>query len=136
MGVKGGAFMEKKMDQLCERCSNACGGCEWSASLQPVPGWKTKPGVVSVEILSCPKFSQGNRDDKRIRGFTYAGVLNLFEAFLKQLRKDYVCGSPEGRIQIEEFLRSKKCKEMLQFTDPEAVIRGLRKLIHVGRRLY
>ena len=29
-------------DQLCWDCKNACGGCEWSESLEPVPVWKAK----------------------------------------------------------------------------------------------
>ena len=30
-------------DQLCWDCANACGGCEWSRSFRPVPGWSASP---------------------------------------------------------------------------------------------
>ena len=61
--------------QLCWGCKNACGGCEWSRKLEPVPGWKAKKGayrgyaagkegVMKVEnykVISCPKFEPDER---------------------------------------------------------------------------
>lgn len=61
-------------NMLCWNCKNACGGCEWSKSFEPVDGWVarkipteglygfitelknpslTKP---SYHIFDCPKF--------------------------------------------------------------------------------
>lgn len=59
--------------QPCWDCANACGGCEWSARLEPVPGWDATPTQwvlkysrkggtrveASFEIRSCPKFRRG-----------------------------------------------------------------------------
>ncbi len=30
-------------ETLCWTCANACGGCQWSAYLDPVPGWDAEP---------------------------------------------------------------------------------------------
>ena len=54
-------------DQLCWDCKNACGGCEWSKSLEPVPGWKAKKikkvdhgfEYETYSIKKCPKFERG-----------------------------------------------------------------------------
>lgn len=65
--------MENKKEQLCWSCKNACGGCEWSARLEPVPGWtaekvprweyigtkEKKRKVFSYKITECPKFERG-----------------------------------------------------------------------------
>lgn len=63
--------MEKQKDQLCWSCKNACGGCEWSANLEPVPGWtaekvprdtgtrENKRKGFSYKITECPKFERG-----------------------------------------------------------------------------
>lgn len=46
--------------QPCWVCKNACGGCEWSSSFKPVPGWEAKKSQRkprdSYVIKSCPKF--------------------------------------------------------------------------------
>lgn len=48
---------------LCEECIRATGGCEWSDSFQPVPGWTVEKGKYPswVHILKCPKFEKGDR---------------------------------------------------------------------------
>lgn len=65
--------MEKQKEQLCWSCKNACGGCEWSANLEPVPGWtaekvprweyvntrENKRLGFSYKITACPKFERG-----------------------------------------------------------------------------
>lgn len=61
--------MAEAKQQLCWRCKNACGGCNWSANLQPVPGWDATPHrriyrdaklgkrvIDSYVIHSCPQF--------------------------------------------------------------------------------
>lgn len=57
----------KNVDQLCWDCVNACGGCEWSSGLEPVPGWTAKATrrtngwkpYIAYEITACPKFERG-----------------------------------------------------------------------------
>lgn len=65
--------IEYQSKQLCWDCANACGGCEWSDRLEPVPGWDATPtqrvlkyrrkGGTRVEasyiIRFCPKFRRG-----------------------------------------------------------------------------
>lgn len=58
-------------DQLCWDCANACGGCEWPRSFQPVPGWTAAPSrriqnygetgfkvIDTYRITACPKFTK------------------------------------------------------------------------------
>ena len=55
--------------QLCWDCAKACGGCEWSRSFRPVPGWSASPSrriqnygetgfkvIDTYRITACPKF--------------------------------------------------------------------------------
>lgn len=69
--------VEYQSTQLCWTCANACGGCEWSDHLEPVPGWDATPtsrvlkvggkgkGGTRIEtsfmIRSCPKFRRDTR---------------------------------------------------------------------------
>ena len=69
--------VEFQSQQLCWTCANACGSCEWSDHLEPVPGWDATPtsrvlkvggkgkGGTRVEasfvIRSCPKFRRDTR---------------------------------------------------------------------------
>ena len=68
--------VEFQSQQLCWTCANACGGCEWSDHLEPVPGWdaptsrvlkvggKGKGGTrvaSSFVIHYCPKFRRDTR---------------------------------------------------------------------------
>lgn len=67
--------VEYQSTQLCWTCANACGGCEWSDHLEPVPGWDATPTsrvlkvggkgkggtrvASSFVIRACPKFRRG-----------------------------------------------------------------------------
>lgn len=51
--------MENKKDQLCWECKNACGGCEWSANLEPVPGWTAEKVPRREYIGTKRKQTQG-----------------------------------------------------------------------------
>lgn len=67
-----GKLAKRYRDQLCWTCANACGGCEWSDHLEPVPGWDATPTSrvlkvggkgknrtrveTSFVIHYCPKF--------------------------------------------------------------------------------
>ena len=69
--------VEYQSTQLCWTCANACGGCEWSDHLEPVPGWDATPtsrvlkvggkGKGSTRMASsfvihyCPKFRRDTR---------------------------------------------------------------------------
>lgn len=67
--------VEFQSQQFCWTCANACGGCEWSDHLEPVPGWDATPTsrvlkvggkgkggtrvASSFVIRYCPKFRRG-----------------------------------------------------------------------------
>ena len=54
-------------DQLCWDCKNACCGCEWSESLERVPGGEDKKikkvdhgfEYETYSIKKCPEFERG-----------------------------------------------------------------------------
>lgn len=58
-----------ELGQLCWRCANACGGCSWSKSFEPVTGWTADPVSVfnhagevdSYRIYDCPEFVPDGR---------------------------------------------------------------------------
>lgn len=74
---KGSAEIVYQSTQLCWTCANACGGCEWSDHLEPVPGWDATPtsrvlkvggkGKGGTRVASsfvihyCPKFRRDTR---------------------------------------------------------------------------
>lgn len=129
-----GKWGVEQVKQLCEHCAKACGGCSWSDALEPVEGWNAEPVTIpsskldSYVIRTCPEFVWGNRDDKRHKKFDYNGCMLLMEAMLKQMREDYQYGNTETRNLIEKFLRSDVGKKMLQLSDPDGVIKGLRAI--------
>ena len=54
--------------QLCWRCKNFAGGCEWADRFEPVPGWTASMTILdqggerlarSYCIIECPKFEEG-----------------------------------------------------------------------------
>ena len=56
-------------EALCWQCRRATGGCEWSAFLQPVPGWqaertfrRVRPGI---RVAACPKFERDRRERRQ-----------------------------------------------------------------------
>ena len=62
-----GDYMEfAKTGQLCWKCQKACGGCSWSKSFIPIPGWTAQRHDVSMwpqgkeaesyRIYACPEF--------------------------------------------------------------------------------
>lgn len=60
--------VEFQSKQPCWDCANACGGCEWSARFEPVPGWDAIPTTRTVSgkfveksfsVRACPKFRRG-----------------------------------------------------------------------------
>lgn len=61
------------MTQPCWSCANACGGCEWSAKGEPIPGWEAEPRTIkyndpkgtrwvhSFSITRCPKYEHDGK---------------------------------------------------------------------------
>ena len=56
-----------ELGQLCWRCKNACGGCNWSKHFKPIIGWTAEPTIIkdsmgdfsSYKIHKCPEFIRG-----------------------------------------------------------------------------
>ena len=51
-------------NKLCMDCQKACGGCNWSKNLTPVPGWTARPvkyhdavGGLTYVITACPEYT-------------------------------------------------------------------------------
>lgn len=47
--------------QPCWRCRKYAGGCSWSRSFTPIPGWEAEPttlmrGAPSYRIIRCPEY--------------------------------------------------------------------------------
>ena len=78
MGVNGANT------NICIDCKKAFGGCPWSESFKPVPGWEAQktvirnnwksPGTETYHITACPLF---DRDEQRKP--TVAGELGINE---------------------------------------------------------
>lgn len=55
---------QEENEQLCWRCKNACGGCDWSKHLKPIGGWIAELITIkdsmgdfsSYKIHKCPEF--------------------------------------------------------------------------------
>lgn len=76
----------------CAQCVNAVGGCAWSKSFQPVPGWEAIPTQNrdrddGIKILYCPEFKQGDPLDDREPNDE--GLMNFAAAIFSQAASDY-----------------------------------------------
>ena len=61
-----------KSSSLCWNCANACGNCEWSASLEPVKGWQAvrtfnEDYGEGYQVVQCPKFVRDAHKAGQIR---------------------------------------------------------------------
>ena len=149
--------MESMMETRCINCIKSCNsGCSWSREFEPVHAWcaiKTKQGYC---VIDCPEFVQETKENRiKARDIDTNGMLNLLEAFVQQLREDYIHGKDlysdaiqknqkgkykirvkmtpaeiraTNRKNIEKYLLSKEGQMMLCFTNVNDVIVQLRKL--------
>ena len=60
-----GKKRKQNVASICFDCKNALGGCSWSRSFKPVPGWTAEPTTLvcggskpteSFRVTACPKF--------------------------------------------------------------------------------
>lgn len=47
---------KRRILSLCWDCQNACCGCSWSRSFEPVEGWEARPSGDSFFVINCPQF--------------------------------------------------------------------------------
>lgn len=57
-------FRTQTNQQPCWNCKKYAGGCSWSRSFKPIPGWDAKKvireeGNVGYDIKYCPEFEEG-----------------------------------------------------------------------------
>jgi hypothetical protein len=58
------AYSRVTTDTLCWSCERACGGCDWSCNLTPIPDWQATPTKIqdsehsyeSYLVHSCPLY--------------------------------------------------------------------------------
>ena len=69
-------YMKRARPTVCWDCANACGGCSWSAKLEPVPGWQAEETQVSIQkggildsmrVTGCPQFRRDAYDKGQVR---------------------------------------------------------------------
>lgn len=76
----------------CSQCVNAVGGCAWSKSFQPVPGWKIRRTInrdnsEGIKILYCPEFEEGDPLDNREADIN--GIMRFGCALFELAASDY-----------------------------------------------
>lgn len=124
--------MIEPKETLCNDCAKACnGGCSWSESLTPVKGWKVTESKPSVIVDECPEFVRENRMNRKPEDIDTDGMMALLETLVKGMRTDYMYGLAETRLSIERWLRSKQAQRLLGLTDPEDLIRKLRRMVRM-----
>ncbi len=127
--------------QKCWTCAKYNGGCAWSMDGVPVKGWEAyetydaQGRFYSYDVRECPEYEKENRNQRRgdPQDIDTEGMLRLYEKILSQLRNDYRFGKAETRQRIERFLRSRRGQVMLQLSDPEEIIRNLRRMAYTIR---
>lgn len=143
---------EKKPDTLCVLCARSCvNQCCWCDEQKPVPGWVAEKNTRGYLVLDCPEYVKDTYETIKPQKLDDRGVMFLLEAFSKQLREDYVTGrggpfdsynanrkretrkSPGeirglNRKEIEKWLQGPVAGKMLQFSNTDEVIDGLRKM--------
>lgn len=81
-------------NECCMTCKNACGGCEWSKSFEPVSEWVARPTIIShgnkhcnsVKIYYCPEYIS---DEERASFYDNEAALRLFEGIILSASDGY-----------------------------------------------
>jgi hypothetical protein len=124
---------KNQTDSLCWLCGNACGGCSWSESLTPVEGWtatkeKLYGGLESYNVIACPLFWKPEEGcGLRWQDLDDKGCELLVSRLLEISREDYIYGRETTQKEIERFLRGRGASRLHMISNPEAVIRHLKK---------
>ena len=139
---------QKTHETICIRCRYQCSHrCSWAWEYTPVPGWKAIETRMGYDVYECPNFAEGRGLPRA--GFDTDGVLHCLQALMeltvddythgrdlhvandgKPKKSKYVIDDAEARAgnrrSIERWIRGDGQK-LLMLTDPEAVIKQLRK---------
>ena len=128
-------MMVSENASLCWRCDRACRNqCSWASDFIPVKGWNAElikhETMQSYCVYECPEFVRS----KPIRStdeIDNDGMMNLLEAFVKQIRSDYLKGTPEMKKNIERYLLGRRGKKMLQGLDTDFIVKELQHMAKV-----
>ena len=138
---------EKQPETLCILCQRSCVNmCSWARDLTPVEGWTDEENRQGWRVIACPEYVKETPETILPQRIDNDGLINLMEAFMDRLRDDYIHGiglytdeheqwkgktreeiQAMNRQHIEKFLRSKKGMQLTSLSNPDEVIRQLRK---------
>ena len=123
---------KNRTDSICWHCIHACGGCSWSDSFIPEDWWAEETevygGLHSYNVIACRKYEEPEEgcglkwqdmDDK--------GAELLVRRLLEVSREDYIYGRETTQKEIERFLRGRGASRLHMISNPEAVIKHLKK---------
>ena len=144
--------VEKKPDTLCILCAHSCvNRCCWAEEFKPVPGWVAVKNARGYLVLECPEYVKDTYETIKPQTFHDESVKLLLEEAMRRMREDYVTGrggpyddynqnrkreerKSAGEIRgmnrkaIEAWLHGPVAGKLLQFSDTDALIDGLRKM--------
>ena len=129
-------------EQLCFSCRKACRKrCSWTLDGVPPEGSTYQKNRNGYLITECQEFEEGRGLPREL---DTGGTIRLMQSALQYMRDDYVRGYgpntitdryhqkrfdiPKNRLHIEKWLTSKKGRQLTELSDPETVIKMLRKL--------
>ena len=129
-------------EQLCFSCRKACRKrCSWTRDGVPPEGSTYQKNRNGYLITECPEFEEGRGLPREL---DTEGTIRLMQSALQYMRDDYVRGYgphtitdryhqkrfdiPKNRLHIEKWLTSKQGRQLTELSDPETVIKMLRKL--------
>lgn len=138
--------MYDETETLCVWCQRSCANCcSWSDHLEPVKGWVAEENSHGYRVKECPEFVKETKESIIPAELDNDGCMRLMEAVAQQMREDYVRGMGfydrdrdrgmsraeirgKNRQLIEKWLLKGKGRTLLQLSNPEEVIRMLRKM--------
>jgi len=147
-------YVKTEHETLCFTCRYACSTrCSWAWEFTPVEGWTAVETRKGYDVYECPNYVPGRGLSRRPSD---EGYMKLLQAAAYQMRDDYIHGRDKGnqvtagdkrystmtarerlvynaevrrdnRKSIEKWLLGDGAK-LLQLSNPQEVIRQLRKL--------
>lgn len=137
-------------ETLCVFCQNSCRrGCSWDDRLEPVRGWTAEETPNGCRVIRCPEFRKETAETILPKEINDDGMTLLLEAMARRMKEDFIRGKgPHDRMserrkhhhtsdieirqanrkEIARWLLRGKGRYLMPLSDPEEVIRQLRKL--------
>lgn len=138
-------------DTKCIWCALSCvNQCSWANEQEPVEGWVAEKNPRGYSVIECPLFIKDTIETIKPTKLHDRGTMNLLEALVTQMSQDYVTGHGPyddynnarkrelrkskaeirgmNRKAIEKWLYGPIAGKLLQLSDTDEVVRGLRKM--------